>query len=306
MCKAKFSARLICMLTLLLSSQQLTAQNDTIIYINILDSCSKYIILPDGKISMPNQCEYDINFKGNFNNAGKHYKGRAVFEKRRIYDCPTIAGEEMYRFYAENTDIEIYKLSIIDKDSFLIITGLKSGPGIDCHYMGSAVLERSDRKGCFQPNPFYRPLEIFIENYKHNAHIQLAMDQRFVEGNVSVDSSKVYIKNGQYGKTHRRSNPEDLVSQKYRFYLVDKGIHGDLLQQAVPVIFAPVPSVYMPLEDRKKVIEKYQSLLGESVYFISCARFNPGRDYVNTTYGEEIEGNVLSFMLYSMGEYLKE
>lgn len=300
------STRLLYILFFLSGILQLSAQNNTITYINVLDSCNKFIILPDGKIFMPNRCEDDINFKGNVNSGGKNYSGRLVFEKRRINDCPTIHGEERYQFYAEDTDFEMNKVSIIDKDSILIITGLKSGPGIDCHYSGTTVYERSDKKGCFKPNPHDRPLEIFIENYKHNTHMQLAMDQHFVEGYMNMDSSKVMIKNGQYGKTKRRSNPEDLVSGKYHFYKVDRDDSGNLIQEALPAIFATIPSVYMPLEDRIKAFERYRNIIGDSRYFISYSRFNPGRDYVNKTFSEEIEGNVLSFMLYSVEEYLKE
>lgn len=307
MCKAKLFARLICILFFLSGSLQFSAQNDTITYISKFDSCHIFQILPDGNVFMPSGCGHTIDFIGGYRTgAGIDHKGRAVFQKRRESTCQFTKDEEVVRLYFENTDILWTRFSLINRDSFIIITGLKSGPGIDCHYSGTTVYERSDKKGCFQPNPHDRPLEIFIENYKHNTHMQLAMDQHFVEGNMNVDSSKVMIKNGQFGKTHRRSNPEDLVSGKYNFYKVDRDDSGNLIQEALPAIFATMPSVYLPLEDRNKAFERYWNIIGDSRYFISYSRFNPGRDYVNKTFSEDMEGNVLSFMLYSVEEYLKE
>jgi len=294
--------------TLILSSLHIAAQNDTITYVNISDSCRRFIILPDGKIFMPERCEDHIDFITSISVIGDvSYKGRAVYEKRSGSGCPLVAGEDICQLYLENTDICVHRISMIDKDSFIVITRLKSGVGIDCHYSGIGIYERQDKKGCFQPDPNEGSLEIIIENKKHNSQILLAMDQGYIEESNQMDTTRVYIKNGIFGKTTRRSNPEDLMSGKYHFYLVDVDSLGNLLQMPIPTIYAPVHSVYMPLEDRVKVMDKYRLLIGKSSYFISCHHFNPGRDrVVNKVFGEEIEGNVLSLTLYSVEEYLTD
>jgi len=257
---------------------------------------------------MPVRCDDHIDLITSITVVGGDtYTGRAVYEKRRVTGCPLVSGEDTYQLYPENTDNFLYRISMIDKDSFIVITELKSGAGIDCHYSGGGIFERQDKKGCFQPDPNEGSLEITIENYKHNSHILLAMDQGYMEGNNPMDTSRVHIKNGLFGKTARRSNPEDLMSGKYHFYLVDMDSQGNLIQMSIPTIYAPVHSVYMPLEDRVKIIDQYRMLIGKSSYFINCYRFNPGRDrVVNKVFGEEIAGNVLSLSLYSVEEYLKE
>lgn len=289
------------------SAPHLTAQSDTITYVSISDSCKRLIILPDGKIFMPSRCDESINFiETTTLNGGMVHEGRQVYEKKKVLSCPTNVGEEIFQLSFEDSDIQVDRISLINRDSFMIITGVKSLPGIDCHYVGSSVLERSDKIGCFKPDPNDGPLEIYIEKYEHNSYIQLAMDQASGDVLENADSGRVYIRNGQYGKTVRRSNPEDFVSGKYHFYLVNKDAESNWVPIRVPAIFASIPTIWMPLEDRVKAIEMYQPLIGDSPYFISCYRFNPSRDHVNETFGEEVEGNVLPFVIYSVVEYLEE
>lgn len=306
MCKAKFSVRLICMLILFLSALQLNAQNDTITYISKFDSCHKFQILPDGKVFMASGCGHSIDYIGGYTTSdGGYYKGRAVYELKKVSLCPLRADEEQFELYFENSNVKTLVITIINRDSFMIVNHLKTKKGIECHYQSIIVYERSDKIGCFKPDPPENPFKIYIDNYQHNTLILLAMNQPLQSENADVKPDQVMINNGQFAKTSRGFDPVDILTNQHEFYLVNRTTDGVLITEKIPSLRASIPSIYMPIEDRKKAMQMYLPIIKDSKFFIRFG-WNPGQSIVNEQFDEEIEGNVMSFMFYSVEEYLKE
>jgi len=281
------------------------AQTDTLTYVNVSDPCKRYIILPDNKVYIGSICDYNIDFKISYTIGDQYYNGRAVFEILADSSCSLTPNENVYNFFAENTDIQFYRASIINRDSFIIFSGLKLGPLFKCHYQGCTVLERNDKIGCFQPDTTIKPLIIKIEHYEHGRHLLLAMDQDVVDQDLKDSEYLVTFRDKDISKTKRTASPLDFVSQNYHFHIPISTESNDTSYFKVPTIFDSMPSIHVKLEDRLLAFEKYKHIIGDSPYFVSCPRFNPGKDFVNKKYGEDIEGNVLSFTIYSTSEYLK-
>ena len=282
------------------------AQTDTLTYVDISDPCKRFIILPDNKVYIGSICDYDIDFKISFTVGDRNYYGRAVFEILADSSCSLNPNENVYNFFAENTDIRFYRASVIYRDSFIIFSGLKLNPLIKCHYQSCTVLERNDKIGCFQAYKPIMPLIIKIENYKHGRDFLIAMDQDVEDQDLKGSKYLVTFRDKEISKTIRTANPLDFVSQNYLFQIqIISTENNDTSYMSVPAIFESMPSIHAQLENRLQAFEKYRHIIGASNYFVSCPRFNPGRDYVNEKYGEDIGGNVLSFTIYSTSEYLR-
>ncbi len=277
--KKSIGMKYVFSLILVMFITQLSAQFTKGKYINIQDTCYSITFLDSNQILKTINCyeENDEVFYDIENNIERDLK-KDPYTYYKIEDYIDSKKEYIVNTYYSD-GIFSHRFSIINKGYYLVITGMKGKGEIKNHYTASSVYLLKDSLENFMA-PKYPRETIVVNNSLVDSSLLIAYGQ-----NNGDTRDTIYLEKSPFVKTTKIANPELFA---YRNYDVFLKINNNL--KSLPVIY------------NFKESKQLEALKIDT--FAMILRFNPLRDdVVNTSFEEKIEGQVLTFNVYTMKHF---
>jgi len=257
------------------------------------DTCSTIQILSDNKIIINRDCEEhskdEVSIVQTLN--GEIIERYCQDLSYKVDSVDTNDGR--YVSANDKNNQRCYGLHILDKDSFWIVTPLKSGDRINFDFTTPSIYKKIDVKNDLE---FNETLIIQISKELEEGIFYIAYSQKNyanakddAEGNTLVE----LIDNTTLYKTNLEIDPSFYALKKYRIKLLNSSSYNF---EDVPVLYHNEYSEYLKMSKLEK--SQFHLKRNITVNFIVVHRFNPARErVVEKLYKEKIEGQVQSFEL---------
>ena len=123
---------------------------------------------------------------------------------------------------------------------------------------------------------------------------------------IKLDSflNMIYVPESGLVKTSISATPLILAYNSIKASVI---INGEKIK--IPVLYEKKlgkGTVYIKKEERAAYIKSNKEIFFHEKYFLRLSRYNPGRNFINDTFNQKIDGQVLDIELISIEKYINE
>lgn len=273
-------------------------------FIDISDTC--HTIFFDGKHYVRRVNCYDIGTKIDFFDAND--------PNNEMGNCgDTLTDIRIEKFKERTNEFQVTArtkegkicdvITVVPFDSFLIITPLKRKPGILDHYTDNHIMVKKDLINNFKI-PKTKDLELLIDERAKDKISYIVFDQKYIYNKLDSFLNMIYVPESGLVKTSISATPLILAYNSIKASVI---INGEKIK--IPVLYEKKlgkGTVYIKKEERAAYIKSNKDIFFHEKYFLRLSRYNPGRNFINDTFNEKIDGQVLDIELISIEKYINE